>query len=105
LSEREQDIVANLVRYHRGKTLSTDEDSFKSLPPKDRLTVLKLSALLRLADSMDVSHTGRIPKVTLKEGKNNWQLKFSNDLMLEKWTIAKRKALFQEVFEVNLDTE
>ncbi len=105
LSEREQDIVANLVRYHRGKTPSTDEDSFKSLPQKDRLTVLKLSALLCLADGMDVSHTGRIPHVTLKQGKNSWQLNLSNDLMLEKWALAKRKALFQEVFGVNLDTE
>jgi exopolyphosphatase / guanosine-5'-triphosphate,3'-diphosphate pyrophosphatase len=105
LSEREQEIVANLVRYHRSKAPSLDDDSFKSLPSKDRLTALKLSALLRLADSMDVSHTGRIPKVTLKEGRNGWQLKLSNDLMLEKWTIEKRKALFQSVFGVNLNTE
>jgi len=82
-----------------------DEESFKSLPQKDRLTVLKLSALLRLADSMDVSHASRIPHVTLKEGRKRWQLKLSNDLMLEKWTIEKRKALFQTVFGVTLDTE
>lgn len=105
LSESEQNIVANLVRYHRGKTPSLDDDIFKSLPQKDRLTVLKLSALLRLADSMDVSHTGRISHSTLKDGKNGWQLKLSNDLMLEKWSLGKRKALFQSVFEVDLDTK
>lgn len=104
-SEREQDIVANLVRFHRGKTPSIEEDCFRSLSQKDRLTVLKLCALLRLADSMDVSHTGRIQHVTLKEGRNNWQLKLAKDLMLEKWTIEKRKALFQAVFGVDLDTE
>jgi exopolyphosphatase/guanosine-5'-triphosphate,3'-diphosphate pyrophosphatase len=105
LSEREQNIVANLVRYHRSKTPSIDEESFKSLLQNDRQTVLKLSALLRLADSMDVSHTGRIVQVTLKRENNNWLLKLSNDLMLEKWMIEKRKALFQEVFGVNLVTE
>jgi len=105
LSEREQNIVASLVRYHRGKTPSIDDDNFRSLSQEDRLTVLKLSALLRLADSMDVSHTGRISQVTLKEGENGWQLKLSNNLMLEKWTIEKRKALFQSVFGVDLDTE
>ena len=105
LSEREQNIVANLVRYHRGKIPSLDEDGFKFLLPKDRQAVLKLTALLRLADGMDVSHTGRIDKVSLKSMDNGWQLKLSNDLMLEKWTIEKRKALFQEVFGVNLDTE
>jgi exopolyphosphatase/guanosine-5'-triphosphate,3'-diphosphate pyrophosphatase len=104
LSEREQNIVANLVRYHRGKIPSTDEEGFKSLLPKDRQAVLKLSALLRLADGLDVNRTGRIEQVTLKRGDNGWQLKLSNDLMLEKWTLEKRKALFQEVFGVSLDT-
>jgi len=105
LSEREQNIVANLVRYHRGKAPSIDEESFKSLLQKDRQTVLKLSALLRLADCMDVSHTSRIEQVTLKREENGWQLKLPDDLMLEKWAIEKRKALFQEVFGVNLVTE
>jgi exopolyphosphatase/guanosine-5'-triphosphate,3'-diphosphate pyrophosphatase len=105
LSEREQNIVADLVRFHRSKTLSPDEEVLKSLLPKDRQVVLKLSALLRLADGLDVSHIGRIEQVTLKRGENGWQLKLSNDLMLEKWTIEKRKALFQEVFGVNLVTE
>lgn len=105
LSESEQGIVGNLVRYHRSKTPSLDDDGFRSLPPKDRLTALKLIALLRLADSLDVSHTGRIPKVTLKEGRNGWRLKLSNELMLERWTIEKRKALFQTVFGENLNIE
>ena len=105
LSEREQNIVANLVRYHRSRTSLPDENAFKSLLPKDRQVVLKLSALLRLADGLDVSHAGRIEKVTLKSVEKGWQLKLSNDLMLEKWTIEKRKVLFQEVFGVNLDTE
>ena len=105
LSEREQDIVASLVRYHRSKTPSIDEVGFKSLPQEDRLTTLKLSALLRLADSMDVSHISRIQQVTLKEGRNGWQLKLPNNMMLEKWTIEKHKALFQTVFAVTLATE
>lgn len=105
LSEREQDIVASLVRYHRSKTPSIDEDGFKSLSQEDRLTALKLSAFLRLADSMDVSHVGRIQQAALKEGRNGWQLKLPNNMMLEKWTIEKRKALFETVFGVKLDTE
>ena len=104
LSEREQNIVANLVRFHRGKIPSIEEESFKSLLEKDRKAVLKLTALLRLADSLDVSHTGRIEHVTLKRENNGWSLKLSNDLLLEKWTIDKRKALFQEIFGVTLET-
>jgi exopolyphosphatase/guanosine-5'-triphosphate,3'-diphosphate pyrophosphatase len=103
MTEREQDIVANLVRFHRGKAPPPDEEGIKSLLPKDRQAVLKLSALLRLADGLDVSHTGRIEKIILKREDNGWQLKLSDEMTLEKWALEKRKALFQEVFGVNLD--
>jgi exopolyphosphatase/guanosine-5'-triphosphate,3'-diphosphate pyrophosphatase len=104
LSGREQNIVANLVRSHRSKTPSPNEEGFKSLAQKDRQIVLKLTSLLRLADSLDVSHTNRVSHVILKREKNGWQLKLSDDQMLEKWTVDKRKALFQEIFGVTLGT-
>ena len=71
LNEREQNIVASLVRFHRGKIPSLEDESFKSLSEKDRQAVLKLSALLRLADSLDVSHTSRIAHVKLGAKKTD----------------------------------
>lgn len=107
LTQREQNIVANLVRYHRKQSPSTEEENFKSLSQKDRLLVIKLSALLRLADSMDVSHTGHVEDVTLRGMKSGWRMKIAgkDELLLENWSLAKRKALFQEVFGVNLELE
>jgi exopolyphosphatase/guanosine-5'-triphosphate,3'-diphosphate pyrophosphatase len=67
LSQREQNIVANLVRYHRKQSPSTDDENFKSLTQKDRLIVLKLSVLLSLADALDISHMENVTDVTLKE--------------------------------------
>ena len=105
LSQREQNIVANLVRYHRKQSPSTDDGNLKSLPQKDRLIVIKLSALLRLADSMDISHTGNVEDIVLKETKSGWQIKISgrNDQMLVNWAFEKRKSHFREVFGVNLE--
>ncbi|MDQ3007484.1 MAG: HD domain-containing protein, partial [Chloroflexota bacterium] len=107
LTLREQNIVANLVRYHRRQSLSHDDGNIKSLPQKDRLIVIKLCALLQLADSMDVSHMGHVTDVTLTETKSGWRMKFSgkSDLMLENWAFAKRKSLFREVFGVNLEMD
>jgi exopolyphosphatase / guanosine-5'-triphosphate,3'-diphosphate pyrophosphatase len=107
LTQREQNIVANLVRYHRKQSPSTEDENFKLLSQKDRLIVIKLSALLRLADSMDVSHTGHVEDVILRETKSGWRMKISgkDDLMLENWSLAKRKSLFQEVFGVSLELE
>ena len=107
LSQREQNIVANLVRYHRKRTPTTEDENFKALPQKDRSTVLKLCALLRVADSMDVSHTALVEDVILEESKSGWRMKIigKDDLLLERWSMKKRKSLFQDVFGVNLELE
>ena len=107
LTVREQNIVANLIRYHRKQSPTTDDDNYKVLPQKDRLIVNKLSALLRLADSMDVSHANPVTDVTLRETKSGWQIKLcgKNDLMLENWSLSKRKSLFEDVFGVKLEID
>jgi exopolyphosphatase/guanosine-5'-triphosphate,3'-diphosphate pyrophosphatase len=104
LNENQLEIVANLVRYHRKAFPSLEDENFKSLANKDRLIVTKLSALLRLADVMDTSHTGRAMKVVLTEKKRYWELTLlgKGDLMLEKWSLNKRRALFEEIFGVRL---
>lgn len=107
LTVREQNIVANLVRYHRKQSPTTDDDNYKALLQKDRVIVNKLSALLRLADAMDVSHASSISNVTLMGTRSGWQIKLfgKSDLMLENWSLTKRKTLFEEVFGVNLEVE
>jgi len=104
LSERQQAVVANIVRYHRKTTPTLEHEHFKSLQPQDRLLVNKLCALLRLADGIDTSHTGRVRHVTLSGAKSKWTLSLAGngDLVLEKWTLTKRRAMFQDVFGVEL---
>ena len=105
LSENQQNIVANIMLYHRKSTPSLEDDGFRMLTPKDRLVVIELSALMRLADALDVSHTGRVKDIYLEEQKNTWKLKLrgNGDLMLERWTLEKRQRLFQDVFGVKLE--
>ena len=107
LTLREQNIVANLVRYHRKQAPSVDDENFKSLPQQDRLSVIKLSTLMRLADSLDINHTGKVTDVELKETKDGWRMHISSDsdLMLVNWALEKRKSLFREVFGVNLEID
>ncbi len=104
LSEHQQDIVANLVRYHRRSMPASDDTNFKSLPSKDRITVTKLSALLRLADGMDAGHASHVSSASLEGKKKRWSLKLhgKGDLMLEKWALDKRRGLFEETFGVPL---
>ena len=107
LSQREQNIVASLVRYHRKGSPSTEDESYKSLPQKDRLIVMKLSALLSLADALDISHMEHVTDVALKETASCWRIKVSGkkDQLLLNWALGKRKSQFKEVFGVDLEIE
>ncbi|RPH62597.1 MAG: Ppx/GppA family phosphatase [Chloroflexi bacterium] len=106
LTSAEQEVVANIVRFHRKETPTAADENFKQLPQRDRLTVTKLCALLRLADGLDTSHTARVRDINLEQRNHGlWQMKLSGegDSMLEKWTLEKRKALFQDIFGVKLE--
>jgi exopolyphosphatase/guanosine-5'-triphosphate,3'-diphosphate pyrophosphatase len=107
LSLREQNIVANLIRYHRKPSPSMDDEDFKALPHKDRLIIFKLSALLRLADTLDINHTGKVTDVILKETRTGWRMKIpgEKDLMLVNWAFDKRKSHFRDVFGINLEMD
>jgi exopolyphosphatase/guanosine-5'-triphosphate,3'-diphosphate pyrophosphatase len=106
LTTAEQAVVANIVRYHRKAPPTASDENIKLLPQKDRLAVIKLCALLRLADALDTSHTSRVRDVSLEQRTGGvWHLKLlgEGDSMLEKWTLDKRKFLFQDVYGVRLE--
>lgn len=104
LTNREQCMIANLVRYHRKQIPSTGDENFKSLSQQDRNTVNKLSALLRLADSIDVSHDHPVTAVNFGKNGSGWQIKVSGgtDTILVNWELEKRKQLFEQVFDMPL---
>ena len=107
LNDRQQNIVANIVRYHRKSSPEIDDPSTRLLHYKDRLLVVRLIALLRLADAMDASHTERVHDIQMTQQKNCLKLKLigDGDLMLEKWALTKRKGFFAESFGVKLEIE
>ena len=107
LSDRQQEMVATLVQFHRKGSPYRDGTASPNLSQKDRLTVIKLCALLRLADGLDASHTQRVNDAILVQSKTGWclHLNGSDDLTLEKWSVLKRRALFQEIFGTVLEIE
>lgn len=53
---RERLLIGSICRYHRGALPNLKHDHFSSLDEKDRLLVTQLSAILRIADSLDRTH-------------------------------------------------
>jgi exopolyphosphatase/guanosine-5'-triphosphate,3'-diphosphate pyrophosphatase len=105
LDDHQQSMVANLIRYHRKAMPGAETPDYMALPKADRAVLSKLLALLRLADGMDVSHAQHITSVSLTEKKQHWRLALHGrgDLMIERWTLEKRRVLFERVFGVDLE--
>jgi exopolyphosphatase/guanosine-5'-triphosphate,3'-diphosphate pyrophosphatase len=107
LSDSHRAIVANVARYHRKSEPKPQHDAFRVLSSKDRVAVSKLSAILRLADAMDNQHAAKVSSFTVeyKKPRLTLRLQGEGDLLLEKWALAKKAAMFEEVFSVRVETE
>jgi exopolyphosphatase/guanosine-5'-triphosphate,3'-diphosphate pyrophosphatase len=102
LTKPQRAVVANVARYHRKSAPSLQHEPFKVLPAKDRVIVAKLAALLRLADALDNEHAGKVTDIAVEYNRPRLVLTLhgQGDLLLEKWALAKRTPLFEEVFGV-----
>ncbi|WP_127848414.1 exopolyphosphatase [Lacticaseibacillus hulanensis] len=100
LSEREQEIVATIARYHTSATPQLDMSALKTFSGAERLVVAKLSALLRVADSLDTSRKQKIDliSVSTKNGRVTITASSRENLELEKWTLAQKGHFFEAVF-------
>jgi exopolyphosphatase/guanosine-5'-triphosphate,3'-diphosphate pyrophosphatase len=101
-------IVANIARYHRKSLPKVQHEHYRMLPARDRVTVSKLAGILRLADALDYEHGGKVNQIEVRTGRRSITLKLrgEGDLLLEKWALSKKSALFESVLpaRVSVDT-
>ncbi len=63
---KEAEIIAQVVRFHRGKAPSQDKhEGYAQLAPWHRTSVEKLAAILRTADALDRGHRQAVHSVRL----------------------------------------
>jgi len=105
LSEIETEIVAQVGRYHRRKEPTIKHEPFARLSVEDRERVLRLSAILRVADALDREHRQVVRAVTVdrKAGKTALELKGSGDFALEEWSVNDKGGLFCRTFKTTLE--
>lgn len=100
LNRKQVDLVANIARYHRKGGPKLNHKSFEGLTPKERTTISRLAAILRLADALDHEHASKVREVSLQYRKPGFVLTLTGegDMLLEKWAVANKGGLFEEVF-------
>jgi exopolyphosphatase/guanosine-5'-triphosphate,3'-diphosphate pyrophosphatase len=98
--QREIEIIAHLVRYHRGAPPKRKHATFAALKPWQQKVVAQLAALLRLADALDRSHARRVEEVYCSIRKRRVRLEVLSpyDVDLELDTARRRAGLFERVY-------
>lgn len=110
LSHLEREIVANVVRYHV-KPFRYNEVPMEAKPAvhgrlvnpdNPTLLVAKLIAILRLANSMDRSHRGKLENCRLKLQNKKLVITtdYEGDVTLEAMSIEEKGDFFEEIFGI-----
>ncbi len=98
-SHREQALLALLVRYHRkGRPRPGALESL--LEPGDAELLLRLAAILRLAEHLERARSGRVKSldVTIRDGEVILEVSGPENPWVEVWEAQKDAALFEKAF-------
>jgi exopolyphosphatase/guanosine-5'-triphosphate,3'-diphosphate pyrophosphatase len=100
LHNDELEIIANVISYHRGDPPSAQDIEYITLQREERILVLKMASILRVADALDRGHTQQIENITVERRLETVVLHVDKayDLSLEIMGIEEKGRMFQDVF-------
>jgi exopolyphosphatase/guanosine-5'-triphosphate,3'-diphosphate pyrophosphatase len=100
LADRERELVARIARYHRRSPPELAHSGMDGLNPTEARTVRKLATLLRVANSLDLSHHQPIKDFKVTNGKDGVALHLHTrqPVDLELWNVEHEVVNFRRVF-------
>ncbi|MDR0450893.1 MAG: HD domain-containing protein, partial [Treponema sp.] len=100
LQREELAIIANVIRYHRGPPPQDGDIDYIALQREERVLVLKMASILRVADALDRGHSQNIRSFTVEKRGENLVLqpRGAHDLSLELIGLEEKAGMFQDVF-------
>jgi exopolyphosphatase/guanosine-5'-triphosphate,3'-diphosphate pyrophosphatase len=101
-SDEEISLIANIARYHSDEVPMKSHSNYQILSDKSKMIVSTLTAILKLAESLDSSHLQKIKelKLTLVGENLFFNLDAEDDIILEEWNFTKNTDFFEEVVGV-----
>jgi exopolyphosphatase/pppGpp-phosphohydrolase len=99
-ADRQRQIIGCIARYHRRAEPKARHEPYGSLPDQDRQVVRTLAAILRVADSLDVTHEDRVRDLKCHVGRDEVVIDCATTgpLVEELRQILKKGGLFEKVF-------
>jgi exopolyphosphatase/guanosine-5'-triphosphate,3'-diphosphate pyrophosphatase len=99
--QREIEIIAHVARYHRGSRPKPHrQPTLTVLKPWQQRAIVKLSALLRLADALDRTHASRVDEIyaSIRPKRVKLEVLSRYDVSLELEAAREHGPLFANVF-------
>jgi exopolyphosphatase/guanosine-5'-triphosphate,3'-diphosphate pyrophosphatase len=93
-------IVANVIGHHRGEMPLLTDLAYMTLQREERILVLKMTSILRVADALDRGHSQQIKNIFVERKVDtvNISAEGAYDLSMEKLGLEEKGDMFQDVF-------
>ncbi len=103
----EQEIVANVARYHRRSSPRRTHMPFVALSRPHRAAVSKLAAILRVADALERGHNQQVTDLTVQRTDDEIVVGVPGvtDLALERLALRSKADLFADTFGLRVRLE
>src|SRR5215471_12826741 len=103
----EIEVIALVARYHRQATPKRRHEEYSEFGRKRRKTIRTLAAILRLAESLDRSHSQPVSGLELHDRGDDGllQLRAAGDAELELWAATRHAAEFERLIGKPLRVE
>lgn len=105
LTEKEMNIIANTAMY-QGSIIPSDYDyNYANLTHKDKMTVSKLSAILKVADALDKNYLQKLQNIKISLSKNRliFNVFTEVDTIIEQMKLSEVKEFFNEVYGLEIE--
>ena len=96
----EKNQLVSVVRFHRRGSPKADYPPYAALPKATATKVVKMAAILRLADALDRSHTRLVTGVEVSVNASQVLIFVGSDsqVELEEYGLRRKRQLFEETF-------
>jgi exopolyphosphatase / guanosine-5'-triphosphate,3'-diphosphate pyrophosphatase len=98
-------LVANVARYHRRSAPKPGHAAYAALDGEDQRRVVRLAAILRLADVLDRDHRQAVRRVhaIIQNGKLRLRVEAEGKILVDGTALARKADLFQRTFGVPVE--
>jgi exopolyphosphatase/guanosine-5'-triphosphate,3'-diphosphate pyrophosphatase len=100
LSAEAKEMIALIALYHNKKIPNFSSKIFKNFDEVKTMKIIKLIAILRIADSLDRAHQNKITALNITFDNHTMILNVTcnKKLTIENWSFKKKSELFTDIF-------